>query len=277
MAFEHRQPRDYLFGTLTTAAALSDTALVSAAFAGLPSNYSGSVYLPMVLHDPSTGVYEVVWVTAHAGGSQTVTAARGREGSSARSWPAGTQVVCAPTIRDGLFWVPTRSALPTDAHVGMRAEIADENAVADKLLSGWNTQGGWTSYSPAWTTSGSQPVLGNGQLTGEYTRVGDWVYVRVGLTIGSTTSAGGAGQGWAFSIPVTSRYVAAHNPYPIWCGGGVLRDVSATKYYGCTSYADSTGGNIGLMFTDTGTVSASTPFLFAVGDFCGLTVAYRAA
>jgi hypothetical protein len=138
MVFEYRANTDYFFGTLAAAASIADTTLQSTAFAGLSSAYATTLYLPLILHDPATLLREVVWVTAHVASSQTVTVVRGREGTSAKAWPIGTQVVCAPTAaRDGLGVVAS-SALPTDAHIGYRSQLSDKGRVVEKTWSaGW--------------------------------------------------------------------------------------------------------------------------------------------
>jgi hypothetical protein len=136
VANELRAPKDYVDGKLLEAAAVSDTVLKSSVFAGLPTNYSASRYLPLVLHDPSAGLYEVVWVTGHASSSTSVTVVRARESSAALAWPADTKVFCGPTVRD-VIGVSTWAGLPSDAHLGARYAVSDRNAVAAKALAGW--------------------------------------------------------------------------------------------------------------------------------------------
>lgn len=136
MTFEQRAPRDYFSGTLSVAASISDTTLTSAAFSALPNTFSTTVYLPLVLHDPSANLYEAVWVTAHTTSSTSVTVVRGREGSTARAWSSGTRVICPPTIRDAQASY-TRAALPSDAHYGMRALVTDENVINERSIAGW--------------------------------------------------------------------------------------------------------------------------------------------
>jgi hypothetical protein len=131
MAHEQRAPRDYLAGTLSTAAAISDTALVSDAFSTLPTDYTTTKYLPLTIHDPSTGLYEVVWVTAHASTSTTVTVVRARENTTAKAWPSGSHVICSPTVRDTIS-ASTLAGLPTDAHAGMRVVVTDKGYVAER-------------------------------------------------------------------------------------------------------------------------------------------------
>jgi hypothetical protein len=61
----------------------------------------------------------------------------------------------------------------------------------------------WTSYTPQWTTDGAtQPVIGDGAVTGAYKQIGKTVFVRVKLNWGTTTT-GGTGA-FLFSLPVTA-------------------------------------------------------------------------
>jgi hypothetical protein len=58
------------------------------------------------------------------------------------------------------------------------------------------------NYTPAWTASSTNPVLGDGTLTGKYTKIGRLVWAWVYLLIGSTTTMG-TGT-YYFSLPVTA-------------------------------------------------------------------------
>lgn len=60
----------------------------------------------------------------------------------------------------------------------------------------------WQSYTPEWTTDGTQPTLGNGSLTGAYKVIGKICFVRVRLYWGTTTNSG-TGT-FYFSLPVTA-------------------------------------------------------------------------
>ncbi|MEU6496452.1 hypothetical protein ABZ890_39750 [Streptomyces sp. NPDC046984] len=50
--------------------------------------------------------------------------------------------------------------------------------------------GAWTSYTPAWTGSTTNPSIGNGTLTGRYTKLGPTVMCEIFLIPGSTTTFG---------------------------------------------------------------------------------------
>ncbi|WP_418059937.1 hypothetical protein [Pimelobacter simplex] len=60
----------------------------------------------------------------------------------------------------------------------------------------------WTAYTPAWTSSGTQPVLSNGSATGRYIQAGKLIIFRATITMGSTTTYG-TGQ-YSVGIPTTS-------------------------------------------------------------------------
>jgi hypothetical protein len=188
-------PLDYSYGTLSVAAAIGDTTLSSAAFAGLPNGlYASTAILPIVLHNPATGVREMVWVTAHTGSSTSVTVLRGKEGTSAVAWPSGTQWIVAPTIaRDGLGgYAASVLAAMTDAHVGQRALQTDTGIVVTNTYNaGWVVDAGLcfpTDVDHAQSSGANPPVPST-------------ILVRAGY-LSATTSFGG-------DVTVTYR-----NPFP---------------------------------------------------------------
>ena len=63
-------------------------------------------------------------------------------------------------------------------------------------------QGQWVDYTPTWTAVTTNPVIGNGNLTGRYTIVGKTVTCRIELKAGSTTTFGSGV--WRFSLPFTA-------------------------------------------------------------------------
>lgn len=144
MAFEQRATRDYFFTTLGSPAAISANTLTSTDFQGLDSDFTSATpgkYLPLVLHDPALGLYEVVWVTGHSSGSSDVTVVRGREGTVARGWNAGTLVESAPTMRD-VLGAATSSTLPTDPHIGQRVQVKDKGYVVERAGGIWAPSAG---------------------------------------------------------------------------------------------------------------------------------------
>src|SRR5262249_46524474 len=94
---------------------------------------------------------------------------------------------------------------------------------------------GWTSYTPVWSSSGTQAVLNNGTLTGEFMQVGDLVLVRIVLTMGSTTTFGTST--YRLSLPVAPE---VDQVIP-----GILNDSSAIDRYSANAWiiAATTGGD----------------------------------
>ena len=62
--------------------------------------------------------------------------------------------------------------------------------------------GAWTAYTPTWTASTTNPVIGNGTITGSWVQFGKTIHFRATITPGSTTTFG-AGA-YSVSIPATS-------------------------------------------------------------------------
>lgn len=123
------------------------------------------------------------------------------------------------------------------------------------------TSKGPVEYVPIWSTTGTQPVLGNGTIYGRYARLGRLVHLYIELTMGSTTTYGTGTFG--FSLPVT-----AENRF--WILPGASLDVGV-------GYEDITGvisGNLTTVFLHTltsvgsnlTTVTQGTPITFGTGD-----------
>ncbi|WHT21024.1 hypothetical protein N8J89_08135 [Crossiella sp. CA-258035] len=145
----YRVPKDFQFGTLTTAITSSQTSITEAKFSTLPALASTDSYVPVVLMDTTTGLHEVVWVTVHTSGSTTVTVMRGREQSTAKAWSVGTVWSNAPTAWDA---------------------IADKNGVASpyvgqRVLNGsagrieeWTYGNGWQASAGAYLPTQAGPA-----------------------------------------------------------------------------------------------------------------------
>jgi hypothetical protein len=123
-----------------------------------------------------------------------------------------------------------------------------------------------TSYTPAWTAVVTNPVLGNGTLTGRYVRHGDLVSVWIMLTMGTTTTTG-SGQ-WEFSLPVamgsTVRFVA---------GTVQAIDSGVADYIGIARLDQSSGKLRGIMSSGL-TAEATVPHTWGSGDVFIASVSY---
>lgn len=68
----------------------------------------------------------------------------------------------------------------------------------------------WTSYTPVWTASSTNPTLNNGNLIGNYIKFEQVCFVEIHLTFGSTTSIGSGF--YFFTLPFAS-YTASFANY----------------------------------------------------------------
>lgn len=126
--------------------------------------------------------------------------------------------------------------------------------------------GSWTSYTPAWTSSGTAPVLGNGTAVGRYMQVGKLAVVNIEVTFGSTSTFG-TGP-WFFSLPLADASVgfSAH-------GSAFLQDAGVT-FYEAVSRLEAGGQKMSL-WKNNAFVSAGAPFVWGSGDIVQATLMYQ--
>jgi hypothetical protein len=139
----------------------------------------------------------------------------------------------------------------------------------------WNTeirdaingiQAAWTSYTPTWTATGTNPVLNNGTIAGNYMQVGKTIHFRISLTFGSTTTVGSGA--YIFGLPVTAIGTTA-----VLAVGVMVHSGSRNTRLG---YLTTTTG---LVLTDMSgaNVTNAVPFAWASGDTIGIQGSYEAA
>jgi hypothetical protein len=160
----------------------------------------------------------------------------------------------------------------TDAAVGpaqMQTLAQDvETAIKGAVYNGRQT------YVPAWTSTGTAPVIGNGTKSGYWWVSGDWIDVMIEITMGSTTTFGTGS--WSYSLPTgvaapltmgTSHTVAFWDAY----------DTSAAAHY--AGFGGLSAGSA-LLFLGigvnlyTGDPGNSLPFTWAAGDKLGINARY---
>lgn len=131
----------------------------------------------------------------------------------------------------------------------------------------------WATYTPAWSSTGTQPVLNNGTLTGRWARNGNVIFYMIKLTIGSTTTIGTGN--YVFSAPVS---VASTTDF---LGDAFAGDNSVgSAGYSVGRAFLGAGGSIGAYFGNTVGASALTnanPMTWANGDRLWLSGFYEAA
>jgi hypothetical protein len=125
----------------------------------------------------------------------------------------------------------------------------------------------WTIYTPTWYSSGTQPSIGNGSLTGRYVTLGATVVGELRLIFGSTTSRG-TGT-YRFSLPTPG---VAENYQPM--GQVVLRDEGpGITYFGTAMFNNNNNDRMELwLHSQTATfdegqpIDATTPVIFGTND-----------
>jgi hypothetical protein len=113
----------------------------------------------------------------------------------------------------------------------------------------------WSTYATVWSSTGTQPAIGNGTIASEYWLLGKTFYNYGSITMGSTTTYGTGS--WLISLPVSLLTTAT-------IGHLYVRDSS-------TATNDKAGAVLGASATTMalhvgGNVTATNPFTWATGD-----------
>lgn len=135
----------------------------------------------------------------------------------------------------------------------------------------------WTAYTPAWTSSGTAPALGNGTITGAYIQTGKRIEFRIVLTMGSTTTFG-TGT-YDLSLPAFTASAGMGRASV----GGTAFDSSATSTYPIVGLilASATTATLRAWPTTAGNalaaITPTVPFTFATSDVITISGTYEAA
>lgn len=147
--------------------------------------------------------------------------------------------------------------------VGLEITATDVDTLRDAI---GGVTDSWTSYTPVWGSSGTQPVIGNGTITGAYIRSGKLVTATATITMGSTTTFGTGF--YTVSLPVTAASTAH-------MGVALMYDTSVDTNKRAGAAALNTTSVVA--FYADGTVTPTVPFTWANGDFLRFTITYEAA
>ena len=121
------------------------------------------------------------------------------------------------------------------------------------------------TYTPTWTNGGP---IGNGVLKGAYTKIGDLVSASVYLLGGSTTTWGGSGSIWSFSLPFSTTDVgAAAMAYALDSG---------TAHFNGAAVASSTASSFSISSNASGsTWTSAVPFTWTTNDRLQVSFTYK--
>ena len=120
----------------------------------------------------------------------------------------------------------------------------------------------WSTYTPAWTTSGSAPTLNNGSLVGAYRREGTTVHLRIQLNVGSTSVVGSGDI--RLSVPSGLVFIPTYNQV----GPSYWYDASAGIVYRGISLPEPNTSYVTVQEADVGTRSGSAGL--GSGDIIGV-------
>jgi hypothetical protein len=178
---------------------------------------------------------------------------------SAEALPSGTKIVVRNTL--GL----KVQKPPADAFSGYIFENTATQGYLDvsglkiggKEINSVYDEG---TYTPTWSSNGNEPSLGNGTISGMYSRSGSRVDVKISLKTGSTTSFG-TGD-YFFSLPVAASTTSQ----------GVTRAVNGSRV---SFGAAQVQGSSVQPFTTAGVpYTTSVPHAWASDDVLEITVSY---
>lgn len=161
----------------------------------------------------------------------------------------------------------------------VNADIDDAAAIAyskldlDGSLAAADAGFVFSSYTPAWTSTGTQPALVDGTAVGSYVQLGDLVMGSLQITLGSS-STNGTGT-YRFSIPVEAAVTTTRFPL----GHGTVRD-TGTAVWSCVA-TPGTSTTLELVVansvTTPGLATATAPMTPASGDTYLVSFMYEAA
>lgn len=129
------------------------------------------------------------------------------------------------------------------------------------------------SYTPVWSAgSGTQPVLGNGELVGKYTLNGKLCHTTIRFRAGTTTTYGT--EDWRFSLP----FKPSGTEYSI--GSAVIfdNDGSGTYWTAMVEKVSLSATEEGLLLIINNSGSAvkyDNPFTWNTGDIIELSITYE--
>ncbi|WP_371612870.1 hypothetical protein [Streptomyces clavifer] len=131
----------------------------------------------------------------------------------------------------------------------------------------------WTTYTPTWTSSGTNPTLGSGALTGRYMKIGRTVHLGI-LLVAAANTTWGSGA-YSFAAPALSATTGV-----AWVGGARLSG-TATWIGQCNLSANTTAINVAfpaaVADTRASNMQATSPETHAATTSLRLTLTYQSA
>ena len=163
----------------------------------------------------------------------------------------------------------TGTVTGTNANISGNVSAATAN-FSGPISAGNMNLGAWTTYTPTWTASTTNPTLGNGTLTGRFCKIGKMCIVNIVLNFGSTTNTGSGAYRW--TLPALAQVAGPVGPYT-----GAVKGVRS----GVNSFAGVAETELGtqtILINGPTTAVAwgnTTPATWANGDTIAITIMYQ--
>lgn len=126
----------------------------------------------------------------------------------------------------------------------------------------------WTSFTPTWTASTTNPTVGNGSLQGFYMQAGKLVHFRIRVTFGSTSTVGSGTYFWTLPVSSVSTHIAVAQAF-------IRNSAGSTRAYRFAR--TSASGIIALEDASGAAVTHAVPLAWATGDIIDINGTYEAA
>jgi hypothetical protein len=136
--------------------------------------------------------------------------------------------------------------------------------------------GVWQPYTPVWSSSGTNPNIGNGTIIGRYCVIGKMCTVVVKLNAGSTTTFGTGN--YKISLPVPGKVIETGYAN---LGLAHIRDTTVKSYLSfiqmeAASDANNTAYVIAIVAgTNSLFWTPTYPFTFGNGDYFWMQISYE--
>lgn len=136
----------------------------------------------------------------------------------------------------------------------------------------------WQTYTPLWTASTTNPVIGNGSVTGRYVTIGATIMGEIRVLAGSANFTRGSGT-YYLSLPTIGVF---ENYQPV--GQVVMRDEGpGITYFGTAIFNANNPGRVEMWmhsqnaaFDEGAPAGSDVPFLFSANDKILIQFTYEA-
>jgi hypothetical protein len=143
--------------------------------------------------------------------------------------------------------------------------------------SAWVAQGDWQAFTPTWAcATGTNPAIGNGNISARYTIIGKTVLGNIRMVAGSTTTFGTGA--WTWTLPVAGR-----SSYQMSIAGSFSAYDNSGGFAAIGTPWINDGESVMRLLTPTGAGNAgansnlNVPFTWAVSDRAVVDFSYEAA